>query len=87
MTESDHRELLDTLDVHLGTGCSGSATATRLGVHRNTVLHRLRRINEITSLDLDDPDVRFLVQLALRAYRRCGALARPVPSDGMHGQV
>jgi DNA-binding PucR family transcriptional regulator len=85
VTECNHRELLVTLDVHLETGCSGSATATRLGVHRNTVLHRLRRIGEITSLDLDDPDVRFLVQLALRACRRFGALASAALPDGVRG--
>jgi hypothetical protein len=66
--QSDRRELLPTLDVFLATGCSTHATAERLGVHRNTILHRLRRITEITKLDFDDFEVRFLVQLALRAH-------------------
>ena len=68
LPESDRGELLATLDGHLATGCS--ATAARLGVHRNTVLYRVRRITEITQVDLQDPDMRFLVQLALRAYMR-----------------
>jgi len=57
---------------------SAMVTAARLGVHRNTVLYRLRRISEITDLDLEDADVRFLVQFAMRAYHRLGAEHTPV---------
>jgi DNA-binding PucR family transcriptional regulator len=61
-----------TLDTHLANGRSATATAATLSVHRNTVLYRLRRIGEITDLDLEDADVRFLVQFAMRAYHRFG---------------
>ena len=74
--QSDRRELLNTLDVFLSTGCSAHATAAALGVHRNTVLHRLRRITDITRLDFDDFEVRFLAQLALRAHKRLGEDSR-----------
>jgi DNA-binding PucR family transcriptional regulator len=35
-----------------------------------SVVNRLRRIQQITEIDLDDAETRFLVQLALRAYDR-----------------
>ena len=44
-------------------------TAERLGVHRNTVLYRLKRIEEITSSDLDDGPTRLLIQFGLLAGR------------------
>lgn len=58
-------ELIHTLDAYL---CSGNATesADRLNLHRNSLLYRLRRIQEITGLDLDDPETRLSLHLALR---------------------
>ena len=64
--------LLATLEAFLANGCSLQATANVLGVHRNTVLYRLKRTTELTGLNLQDLDVRFLVQLALRARDRLG---------------
>jgi purine catabolism regulator len=43
-----------------------SQTATRLHIHRNTLTYRLEQIANITQLDLDDPDARFSLQLALK---------------------
>ena len=40
--------------------------AASLGVHRNTVAYRLRRIEELTGWSLADPDLRFPLALALR---------------------
>ena len=67
--EAEGAELLPTLEQFLATG-SLHATAQQLNVHRNTVLYRLKRIESITRVDLDEPETRFLVQLALRAHRR-----------------
>jgi DNA-binding PucR family transcriptional regulator len=50
-------------------GCAMQGTATGLGIHRNTVLYRLKRIEELAGVDLADGDVRFFIQLALRAHR------------------
>ena len=41
-------------------------TARRLGIHERTVRYRLARIAALTGLDLDDPDERFRIELALR---------------------
>ncbi len=67
--EAEQSELLPTLEAFLAEG-SIHGTATQLSVHRNTVQYRLKRIEELTRIDLEDPETRFLVQLALRAHRR-----------------
>ncbi len=38
-----------------------------LGVHRNSVLYRLQRVNELIGADLDDGDTRLLLQLVMRS--------------------
>jgi sugar diacid utilization regulator len=67
--EAEQAELLPTLEAFLAEG-SIHGTATQLSVHRNTVQYRLKRIEELTRIDLEDPETRFLVQLALRAHRQ-----------------
>ncbi|MFF0448905.1 helix-turn-helix domain-containing protein [Streptomyces sp. NPDC004609] len=37
-----------------------------LGVHRNTVLHRLERVRALLPVDLSRPDERLVVHLATR---------------------
>jgi purine catabolism regulator len=62
------RELVATLAVYCET-LSMQRTAERLQVHRNTVLYRIKRIEEITSLDLEDGPTRLFLQLGLLAGR------------------
>ena len=40
--------------------------AERLGVHPQTARYRLGRLRDLFGSDLDDPDARFWLQLALR---------------------
>ncbi|WP_454049388.1 PucR family transcriptional regulator [Cellulomonas sp. Marseille-Q8402] len=47
-----HEHLVDTLRCHLATDLSVPETARRLVVHPNTVSYRLRRIAELSGLDL-----------------------------------
>jgi len=58
--------LMRTLDAFFR--CHGSPTemAALLHLHRNTVLYRLRRIEEIGRLRLDDPETRLNLHLCLR---------------------
>jgi hypothetical protein len=70
------RELLVTLEAYCET-FSTQRTAERLQVHRNTVLYRLRRIEEITSLDLEDGPSRLLLQLGALAGRLARQVADP----------
>jgi len=59
-------ELLQTLDAYFACNTSPTDTAQRLGLHRNTVLYRLRRIEEVGQLQLDDPATRLNLHLCLR---------------------
>lgn len=46
--------------------------AARLAVHENTLRYRIRRIQELFEVDLDDPDTRLVVWLQLRLHRLAG---------------
>ncbi len=59
-------ELVDTLEAFFECHGNLSQTANRLHIHRNTLTYRLERIANITQLDLNDPDARFSLQLALK---------------------
>lgn len=59
------RERLATLRAILDQPGLSEAAAT-LGVHRNTVTYRVRRIEEVTGWHLADPDLRLPLSLALR---------------------
>ncbi len=43
-----------------------AAAAASLGVHRNTLAYRLRVLERLTGWQLDDPDLRLALLLALR---------------------
>jgi purine catabolism regulator len=65
-------ELVTTLDAFFAANASPKEAATRLGVHRNTVLYRLDRIREITGYDLEDAALRLRLQLALHIHLALG---------------
>ena len=50
------------------------ATSQALSVHRSTLKYRLQRIRELTGLDLGDPETRFNLELATRAWVTLQAL-------------
>ena len=50
-------------------GEPGIGKSRLLGVHVNTLLYRLGRIEEILGRKLDDPEVRMAMAVALRARR------------------
>ncbi|MCR8670520.1 CdaR family transcriptional regulator [Agrococcus sp. HG114] len=58
-----------TLAAYLDHESSLAATATALGVHRNTVAQRIARVEVELGMDLGDPEVRLALQLAVRATR------------------
>lgn len=64
--DNKNAELVDTLEAFFACHGNLSQTANRLHIHRNTLTYRLERIAVITQLDLDDPDARFSLQLALK---------------------
>lgn len=65
-------ELIHTLEAYFDHHANLSQTAEALYIHRNTLIYRMERIEAITGWDLDRPDTRLAVQLALRILRMRG---------------
>lgn len=66
--DTEHQaELMKTLDTYLRCRRSWQATATELNVHRQTVIYRVRRIEEITGRTLSESAHIAELWLALRA--------------------
>jgi hypothetical protein len=61
----DSGDLADTVRSLVAHGFDGTATAAALPVHRNTLLHRVNRIEKLTGLNLRDHQDRGLVVLAV----------------------
>ncbi len=64
-----NEDFLITLDAFFEEHGNLTRTAKRLHIHRNTLLYRMERIKEISGLDLDNPETRLAVHLALRIRR------------------
>ena len=64
--DRDHgADLVHTLEAFFEANCSPKEAAQLLHVHRNTVLYRLDRIADIMQVDLNDPNARLRLHLAL----------------------
>jgi sugar diacid utilization regulator len=71
LIDYDHQkgaQLVETLGAYLECGGNYDATAHALSLHRSTLRYRLRRVRELSGHDLADPDTRFNLQLATRAW-------------------
>ncbi|HDR8179093.1 PucR family transcriptional regulator [Bacillus cereus] len=64
--EKDHAVLLHTLSVYLETHCAISETAKRLFLHRNTVIYRLEKCEEILGRNIKDPNETLQLRIAFR---------------------
>lgn len=60
--------LTQTLEAYLDFGGALTETSQSLYIHRNTLLRRLERIQEICNLDLRDPSVRINLHVALKGH-------------------
>ena len=65
-------ELIHTLEVYFEHNGNLTQTADALFIHRNTLIYRMERIAEITGADLNRPETRLAVQLALHIHRMLG---------------
>jgi DNA-binding PucR family transcriptional regulator len=59
-------DLFSTLSIYLNQHESLKQTARVLGIHVNTVSYRIQRIEQLTSLDLADPDHRLCAHVAAK---------------------
>ena len=66
---------MDTLRAWLDQHGQVDAAAQRLGIHRHTVRHRLRRAEGVLGRSLDDPAVRADLWFALAAVRPADSAA------------
>jgi purine catabolism regulator len=62
-------DMVRTLEAYLEYGGALAEAAAVLNIHRNTLLYRLGRVEEITDLDLKDVEQRLNVHVALKAYQ------------------
>lgn len=72
---ADRETLFDTLTVWIENGGSAVQAARHMFCHRNTVLNRLRRFEQITGLALSRPRDLVHLTLALDAHRLLGPAA------------
>jgi purine catabolism regulator len=63
------QHLLETLDAYFACNGNLSLAARRLQLHRNSLIYRLNRARSLLGYDLDDPEARLALQLALKARR------------------
>jgi len=69
--------LVETLRAYLECGGNYDATAHSLMIHRSTLRYRLQKIKDISGYNLADPNTRFNLQLATRAWSILEALGKP----------
>lgn len=72
ITEHDSRRkssFEETIRTYLDCDSNAIETATKLGLHANTVRYRLSRIEPLFGLRLDDPETRLVVWLQLWAHQ------------------
>ena len=62
-------ELCPTLETFLNCERSCTLASQVLKIHRSTLLYRLKRITELTGLNLDDQDTRFYLNLSFYAEK------------------
>ena len=74
-------DLLDSLRVYLTHNRSVGESAAALYIHRNTMNYRMARIQELTHLDLNDPDVFCHLLFSFYALDYRDLLSREVPAE------
>ncbi len=59
-------ELVKTLKAYFEYNGNLTRMSEKLYTHYNTILYRINRINEITGMNLDDPNDRLNLEIALK---------------------
>ncbi|MFW6854253.1 helix-turn-helix domain-containing protein [Burkholderia gladioli] len=67
--DASHRaSYLDTLAVYIRHGCRSQACADAMGLHVTTLRYRLSRISDLFGIDVETPERRFAIELALQLH-------------------
>jgi len=64
-------ELIRTLHAYFTLGMNRRATATRLGIHPNTLDYRLQKAAQVGGIEITNPEKSFRFQLAVRLLPVC----------------
>lgn len=64
--QQNRGDLVRTLQAYFESGRNLRVTAEKLFLHRNSVIYRLKKVEEVTGMQLDNPEDQFRFQLALR---------------------
>lgn len=59
---------LETLMAYLRSGCRYQSCADAMGLHVTTLRYRLSRIQELFGIDVESPERRFAVELAIQLH-------------------
>ena len=70
--QSRDTPLLETLEALAAARWVRRAAARQLGIHINSMSYRVERIQALTALQLDDPETRVAISIALRARAMLG---------------
>lgn len=70
--QSRDTPLLETLEALSAARWVRRAAARQLGIHINSMSYRVERIESLTGLQLDDPETRVAISIALRARAMLG---------------
>ena len=62
--EECRTKLLETVREYIRNSCSIKKTAEALYLHRNSVIYRLHKAEEVSGLDLNDPDTQFALRMS-----------------------
>ena len=70
--QSRDTPLIETLEALAAARWVRRAASRQLGIHINSMTYRVERIESLTGLELDDPETRVAISIALRARAMLG---------------
>lgn len=59
-------DLVKSLCIYLSSGNNLTRTAKKIGIHRNSMDYRIKKIEEVLDINLDDPSVTFSLNLSMK---------------------
>ncbi|NEU31996.1 PucR family transcriptional regulator [bacterium LRH843] len=67
--QENNTQLIETLKTYLDKNENTHRTAAKLHIHVNTLSYRLKRITDITGIDLSKPNQKFMIYLDLKLLK------------------
>ena len=67
--EQNQSNLFQTLDVYLQNDCNAQHCGRLLFLHRNSLVYRVHRIQDIAQIDLSDPEERSYLRVSFLLWK------------------